>query len=37
MIPTKYKFFINYIFIVYLFGVINVYNFLYNFDQTHML
>jgi hypothetical protein len=37
MVPTKYRFFINYIFIVYLvylFDVINLGNSLYNFGQT---
>jgi len=29
------RFFINYTFIVYLFGVINLYNSLYNFGQTY--
>jgi hypothetical protein len=36
MIPNKYiiRFFINYIFIVYLFDVINLGNSLYNFGQN---
>jgi hypothetical protein len=36
MIQNKYiiRFFINYIFIIYLFDVMNLYNSLYNFDQT---